>query len=186
MEDWTVRVQSFAEWGIRSMVGQRSPKPLTWVRFLHPPHTMSHSRLSDEEFYSIYSKVPRLNVDLIIRSEKGILFALRAIEPDKGTWHFPGGTVYKGESIASATVRIAKSETNLDVVYSGEVGYIEAPQEMRGGHEMHTVSIVIEAKVVGGELRHDENADEVRYFTSMPEGIMELHAEFLRSHGIAF
>ncbi len=58
-----------------------------------------NNHLSDEEFYSIYSKVPRLALDVVIRSDEGILLSLRAIEPHKGLWHLPGGTVYRGETI---------------------------------------------------------------------------------------
>ena len=64
--------------------------------------------LSHEDFLSIYSRVPRLCVDLIITSEEGVLLSLRAIEPYLGQWHFPGGTVYKGETIEEAAKRVAK------------------------------------------------------------------------------
>ena len=46
-------------------------------------------------FDEIYSKVPRLCVDIIIKSEDGILLPLRSIEPYEGKWHIPGGQYIK-------------------------------------------------------------------------------------------
>ena len=80
---------------------------------------------SNEEFNSIYSRVPRLNVDLLFRDGENFLLALRNIEPYYGFWHFPGGTIYKGETIFEAAIRIAKKETGLDVIPKKSVGSIE-------------------------------------------------------------
>jgi len=41
-------------------------------------------RLTNEEFMLIYSKVPRICVDLMIETKKGILFTKRTIGPYKG------------------------------------------------------------------------------------------------------
>jgi colanic acid biosynthesis protein WcaH len=136
--------------------------------------------LSDEDFFSIYSKVPRLNIDLVIRSDEGILLALRTIEPNLGCWHLPGGTVYKTEKIIDAAVRIAEKETGLIIRAGKCLGYMEFPHEMRSGVEIHTISILIEAFPIGGELRHDENAKELRYFKDLPEKMIPEHGEFLK------
>jgi hypothetical protein len=54
---------------------------------------MSKSKhpLSEKEFWDIYKKVPRLTVEIILKSEKGIYLTERQIEPCKGLWHFPEG-----------------------------------------------------------------------------------------------
>ena len=56
----------------------------------------SPQKLPFNEFVKIYSKVPRLCVDLLINNDDGFLLALRAIEPGKGQGHFPGATVLMG------------------------------------------------------------------------------------------
>jgi hypothetical protein len=43
-------------------------------------------RLSNEDFAYIYTKVPRLNVDLIIRADEGIVLIKRSIEPYVGIY----------------------------------------------------------------------------------------------------
>lgn len=141
---------------------------------------MNSKFLSDEDFFSIYSKVPRLNVDLVINSSEGILLALRTIEPHIGKWHLPGGTVYKEETIEEAALRIAKKETGLDCKFIKSLGYMEFPSEMRSGVAIHTISIVIELSVLGGEVRHDENAKELKYFREIPENVVAEHGEFLK------
>lgn len=144
-------------------------------------YVMSPHYLSDKDFFAIYRKVPRLNVDLVIRSNEGILLALRTIEPNLGCWHLPGGTVYKTETIVDAAARTAQKEAGIAVRIGGCLGYMEFPREMRNGVEIHTVSIVVEASPTGGTLRHDENAKELKYFKDLPGKMIPEHAEFLRS-----
>jgi colanic acid biosynthesis protein WcaH len=147
---------------------------------------MTTRYLSDQEFFAIYSKVPRLNVDLIIKTDAGILMALRSIEPYLDHWHLPGGTVYKTETIEQAALRVAQTETGLTCRMVACHGYMEFPHEIRSGStpetqniDTHTVSIVIELAVVGGELRHDGNAKELIYVKELPPQTVTEHATFL-------
>ena len=52
---------------------------------------MHPNRLPQEKYDEIYSKVPRICVEVVIRNEKGILLTKRAIPSSEGKWHFPGG-----------------------------------------------------------------------------------------------
>ena len=145
-----------------------------------------NNRLSDEEFYSVYGKVPRLALDIVIKSDEGILLSLRAIEPSKGLWHLPGGTLYKGETVLEAARRIAKKETNLDVAVTNCLGYMEFLRELRSGVHMHSVSIVMEAVSVGGELQHDGDSQGLMWHREKPEKIIEEHAHLLKDKGLLF
>ena len=138
-----------------------------------------NTHLSQEEFENIYDKVPRLCVDLVIKNELGILLALRSVEPYKDMWNLPGGTVYKGENISETAIRIAKLETGLDVNPGKFIGYLEYFNEKRGEALVHTVSIVLDATVNGGELQHDENTSELKYFNELPENLVEEQKDFL-------
>jgi colanic acid biosynthesis protein WcaH len=135
--------------------------------------------LSDENFNFIYGEVPRLTIDLYIHGDKGVVLSLRSIEPYLKHWHLPGGTVYKNETLSEAAVRIARKETGLEILPLGSIGHMEFPNEVRGGVNMHTVSIVIPATVIEGELKTDENAEQVRWFTSLPEPMVAEHKIFL-------
>jgi len=89
--------------------------------------------LSDQQYQDIYSKVPRLCVDLFVMKPQprgGIILTKRNIEPHKGLWHMPGGGIRKGESIKTAIARIAKQELGIEVeVYSRLIGTLEFRHE---------------------------------------------------------
>jgi ADP-ribose pyrophosphatase YjhB (NUDIX family) len=139
--------------------------------------------LSDEDFFYIYSKVPRFNIDLVVRKgDEGIVLIKRAIEPYLGAFHMPGGTVYKGESFKDASIRIAKNETGFEVDVGAFLGAMEFPEEKRGDIVVHTVSIVIEVKVNGGEIRKDANAEEIGLFKTLPENLVDEHFRFLKEY----
>jgi len=138
--------------------------------------------LSPNEFFEIYSKVPRLCVDLVIKSKDGILLAKRSINPGKGFWHLPGGTVFKKEKIMDAVLRIAKEETGLVVAPKKILGYIEFLKEVRSGVGFHSVSIAIEVKPIGNNFRPDENASELKYFKKIPSKILKEQGEFLKEY----
>ncbi len=135
-------------------------------------------KLAQNEFVEIYSKVPRLCVDLVIKNEKGILLTLRNSEPFDNMWHLPGGTLYKDETIAEAAKRIAKSETGLDISVVKCLGYFEYLKEKREV-EMHSVSIAMESEILGGYLVHDKNSQDINFFKEIPENVAEPQKEFL-------
>ncbi len=141
--------------------------------------------LSNEDFNLIYDKVPRLNIDLVIRAGEKIVLVQRSIEPNIGLWHLPGGTVYKGEFIRDAVLRIAKNETGLDMLtIKGCIGYMEFPKERRGEIEVHTISIVFEVETVEKELKKDKNAKAIAYQNTMPSAMIAEHEKFLREYRI--
>ena len=143
---------------------------------------INNNYLNDKEFINIYGKVPRLCVDIAIKSEEGILLALRSGEPYKDLWNTPGGTVYKDESVEIAVVRIAKAETGLDIKIGKCLGYIEYLNEERSGMKTHTVSIALEASVMGGNLKPNENSSELKFFKELPENLVEEQKEFLEKY----
>ena len=84
--------------------------------------------LKKEEFDEIYSKVPRLTVEVIVRDKHGAVYLTqRAIGPCKGLWHLPGGTVQFGETLFHAVQRVALRELSIDVQRASNCGYIEYP-----------------------------------------------------------
>ena len=72
-----------------------------------------------------------------------------------GKWEWPGGKVDPGEDFASAVVREAREETNLEVEVTGLGGAtsFEMPA-------VHVVLLCMEARVVGGQLKLSEEHDE--------------------------
>ncbi|MBU0975306.1 NUDIX domain-containing protein, partial [Patescibacteria group bacterium] len=72
-------------------------------------------RLPYKTFKYIYRKVPRLCVDVIVKTPRGIILTKRSIPPAKGWWHIPGGTILWGETVEQAVKRVAREEVGVEV-----------------------------------------------------------------------
>ena len=83
--------------------------------------------LTDEEFQTFFSRVTRMTVDLVIRTDQGVLMSKRSIEPCKDQWHIPGGTVRHGELIHEAADRIGEQELGVKLAIDKTLGYLEYP-----------------------------------------------------------
>ncbi len=139
--------------------------------------------LTTEKFKNIYSKVPRLCVDVLIKTGQGILMTLRDIEPYKNFWHIPGGTVYYGETIEKATKRIAREELGVDVDVEGLVGYTEYPSEQKLRGYGWTIALQMSCAIKSGKFKLDRQAREIKFFkkdNDIPENTVEEHKKFLK------
>lgn len=139
-------------------------------------------RLSQEDYRMIFSKVRRLCVDVVIRHEGGTVLTKRSIEPAKGMWHIPGGTVLWGETLDEAVVRVAKEEAGLDVVIEKRTGIVKEYTEATGFGQ--PASILFIAKSVSGKMKHDENASEIKVFEEIPNNTIPEHIELLKEVGM--
>jgi hypothetical protein len=55
--------------------------------------TQRKQPLSHQDFAFIYSKVPRLTVEVIVVVDGGVVLVKRQEASWQGQWHIPGGTV---------------------------------------------------------------------------------------------
>jgi ADP-ribose pyrophosphatase YjhB (NUDIX family) len=139
--------------------------------------------LSQKEFNEIYSKVPRLTVEVLLyNEEKGVFLTLRDIEPYKHTWHLPGGTVYLGETLLGAVKRVANKELSIDVEKAHNVGYIEYPHHYKDGHGS-PVGIVFKVTSYAGIPQVDSEAADGKWFNTVPENIHPSQDGFLIDNG---
>jgi ADP-ribose pyrophosphatase YjhB (NUDIX family) len=135
---------------------------------------LDNNPLTQEEFDSIYSKVPRLTVEIIIKNDTGeIYLTKRAIEPCKGQWHLPGGTVRFGEPMREAVKRIALRELGVNVDDIKNNGYIEYPSHYLNGLDS-PVGIVFEIIKYTGKLKVNEEAINGGWFSKLP---VDMHAD---------
>jgi ADP-ribose pyrophosphatase YjhB (NUDIX family) len=155
--------------------------------------TAAPTRLSNDAFAAIFTRVPRINIDDIIyryvAEGPQILLSRRSIEPNKGLWQLPGGTVYKDEDINDAAVRIGKAETGLTIKVEGCAGVMSFPAERRLVNldgtpteiTVHTNSLAMLSRSLGGELRADTNTSETSWLHDLPENnVIPQHAQLLR------
>lgn len=109
-----------------------------------------------------------LTVDAVIPYRGGIVLVRRKNDPFRGYYALPGGVVEYGESVEEAVVREVREETGLECTVDRLIGvYSDPGRDPRG----HFVSVCFLVRVIGGELRADSDADEVKVFklSELPE-----------------
>ena len=125
---------------------------------------------------------PKLTVDGVVITPTGVVLIKRKNPPFKGMWALPGGFVEVGETTENACKREILEETGLEVEIVRLLGVYSDPERDPRGH---SVSVVYVVTPVGGELRADTDASDVRVFPD-PSGV-ELgfdHHEILRDAGL--
>lgn len=138
--------------------------------------------LSPKAYRYIYTRVPRLVVDLVIKDRRGILFAKRSIQPYLGQWHLPGGRVRLGERLEETARRVAKEETGLQIAIRRTIGFIQYPS--MGIRDLHSVGIVFLARPIGGKLRGSRWGESVAFFKSPPAPLAAVHRKFMVAHRV--
>ena len=135
--------------------------------------------LPKAEFDSIFSRVPRLCVEVVIMApERGVLLTRRDIPPNVGAWHIPGGTVLFGEPLVQTVRRVARDELGLEVVVGELLGYIEYPSHYNNGLDS-PVGLAFATEVVPRLPEAKELPDGCEWFSSLPEGLYEEQRDFL-------
>lgn len=107
------------------------------------------SWLSETDYNFIYSRAPRICVDLVIKTHSSVHLVEREISPYKGKFHLPGGRVRFRESIEKAIQRIAKDEIGINVKIDCLLGYMEFPREVQAGNKRHSISLAFLVRPVG-------------------------------------
>ena len=138
--------------------------------------------LPKEEFDRIFSRVPRLTVELVIASSnRGVLMALRDFGPCKGLWHLPGGTVRFGEPLVEAVKRVARDELGVTVSVGEMLGYIEYPSHYDNGVDS-PVGLAFLADVVGDMPDERDLRSECAWFSVLPDSMHDEQRKFLARH----
>lgn len=141
---------------------------------------MKIQKLPRPEFKTIYCKVPRLCIDLIIENKEGVLLIERAIDPGKGLWHLPGGTLLLGETILVAATRIVKEETGLEVKKIDFLGLMEFANP--GNAFFHTVSIVHRCLCSETPVTGSYQGYKLKFTNMLPEKMIIEQKVFLSTH----
>lgn len=135
--------------------------------------------LTEEEFRAIYAKVPRLCVDLIIKEDHKVLLTKRKIDPYKGLWHLPGGTVYFGETIEQTVKRVALEELGLQVKIVSFLGFLEFSDEYKNDWHGWPFSLDFEVEIIEGDIKNSHQSDDFNFFEKIPANTVATHQKFL-------
>ncbi|MDP4001488.1 MAG: NUDIX hydrolase [bacterium] len=142
---------------------------------------MSKKPFTEEEFKSIYSKVPRLCVEVVIQSQEGILLTLRSLPSWNNQWHLPGGTVLFGEKLEDSVKRVAEDELGASVTVDQMIGIIEYPSEQKERGYGHGIGIAYLCYLNSPDIKLNAEASEAKFFQSAPENIIQEQRYFLKS-----
>lgn len=143
---------------------------------------MSLKFLTKKDYNFVFSRAPRLCVDLVVKNKQGILLGKRLIEPFKNFWHFPGGRVYFREPLSKAIQRIAMAEIGGKVKIQKLVGFMEFLREVQDKKFRHSVSLVFLVSPVKNNFKGSWQAENLEFFTSMPKKVHDIHGKFLKEH----
>jgi ADP-ribose pyrophosphatase YjhB (NUDIX family) len=137
------------------------------------------AKISKKEFEKIYSKVTRLTVEVVVKTPEGIILTKRAIEPYKGMWHIPGGTVLFKEKLEDTVKRVAEEELGLNVGINRFLGFIYYPNEEKDRGFGWTIGAAYLAFVESGKLTGGDQG-EVGVFKEIPKNTIKEQVEFLQ------
>ncbi len=142
--------------------------------------------LPQAEFEAIFSRVPRLTVEVVIAHPgRGVLLALRESGPCQGLWHLPGGTVRFGEPVRAAVARVADGELGVAVTATELLGFIEYPSHYENGLDS-PVGLAFATAAAGGPPEAESLRGQCRWFRSLPDEIHDEQRVFLaRSLGLS-
>jgi ADP-ribose pyrophosphatase YjhB (NUDIX family) len=111
-----------------------------------------------------YPDRPYLAVSAAIIRDGRVLVARRARGPALGVWTMPGGVVEAGETLTEALVREIEEETALTIEPVALAGHREVV--VRDGDRKvsrHFVILCFASRLVGGELKLNEELAEARW-----------------------
>lgn len=129
--------------------------------------------IEEELYQEIRARLPIACVDLIVVHENKYLLLKRLHSPAKGQWWFPGGRIFKGETIAEACRRKGQEELGLDLD-AGDVVSVEESIFRDEDPMIHTINIVVRIFLKGSlqkiKLDNDAHAEH-RWFDTIVPGL---------------
>jgi 8-oxo-dGTP diphosphatase len=111
-----------------------------------------------------YPDRPYLAVSAAIIRDGRVLVARRARGPALGVWTMPGGVVEAGETLTEALVREIEEETALAIEPVALAGHREVVvRDDDRKVSRHFVILCFASRLVGGELKLNEELAEARW-----------------------
>jgi ADP-ribose pyrophosphatase YjhB (NUDIX family) len=137
--------------------------------------------LPDPVFRFVLQVTPMINVDLLVRNEKGEhLLSWREDAYDKG-WHVPGGIIRFNEPIPARIAAVAREELTASVSHADQPQHMHQFFHRRG----HFISLLFLCRLAspvsdpallhtGGTPRHGQ----LRWIAGVPRDIYKVHSAY--------
>ena len=127
--------------------------------------------------------MPRLCVELIIKTPEGVVFTLRQLSSWKGKWHIPGGTVFYRERPKDAVARVAMEELGITARIDKVLGYIEysgeEEEKEQGFGSTIGLAFLCFTEATEEEMKVNSEASEIKVFKELPDNLINGQREFL-------
>lgn len=120
----------------------------------------------DTIFRETQNYFPFSCVDLFVVKDGKFIATKRAIEPDKGNWHLPGGIIHKGETIEEVVHKVAQEELGIKITVEKYLGVYEDIREKR-----HAIVHCYIVRYVSGDMTTNSSATEFGFFSEIPDKI---------------
>ncbi|HNZ64673.1 MAG TPA: NUDIX hydrolase [Smithella sp.] len=113
-----------------------------------------------------YPVEPRVGVGAITVKDGNVLLVKRGIEPSRGLWAIPGGTLKLGETLQECAVREILEETGVRIRVGSCVyvfDFIERDDQRK--IKFHYVIVDFAADYLSGEVKGADDALDARWFS---------------------
>lgn len=126
-----------------------------------------------QERSNIYPLVPRIGVGAITIHEGKILLVKRGVEPSRGLWAIPGGTLELGETLQECAAREILEETGITIKVGACVYVFDFfERDDNGKIRFHFVIVDYAAEYVSGSPKGADDAEEASWLA--PEELSKL------------
>ncbi len=108
----------------------------------------------------VYFQDPKVAAAVLVERGGQVLLVRRSIAPEQGKWSLPAGFVDAEEDPRQAAGRECLEETGLEVTITGLFDVLYGREHPRGA----SILIVYTARIIGGTLQAQDDADAVAFF----------------------
>ena len=120
-----------------------------------------------------YPESPVVGVGAVVIKDGNVLLVKRGVDPNKGLWAIPGGSLKLGETLQEGAEREIMEETGITVrakepVYSFDFFERDGDGRVR----FHYVIVDMMADYIGGEVQGADDALEARWVS--PEELKDM------------
>jgi 8-oxo-dGTP diphosphatase len=142
----------------------------------------------EQELGNAYPWTPRVGVGAIVMRDEKVLLVLRGIEPGRGLWAIPGGTLKLGETLQECAAREILEETGITIVV-GQCIYVFdlIERDDAGKIKFHFVVVDFAAFCVSGEPKGADDAVDACFFSPSELTALPVSQNTLKAlHSIGF
>ena len=118
-------------------------------------------------YKKIHMSIPMACVDIIITNGNSFLLIKRKNKPAQNQWWFPGGRIFKNETLTEAVARKSFEETGLNIKIINRIGVEETIfPDGPFNSSTHTINVVYLTRATNHkEIKMDEQSSEYKWFS---------------------